>query len=387
MSIVKNVAVSLLLALIACFSAHAQQPSPVFRFSSLAASGTMIGEWPLNPDARIDGLAINNAGAVAFVISHPAAGSAVLTPERVVAATSSMIGRKALLAIISQAVAIDEQGYVIYEASYREGEATHVGVFREDYFEFDVNGPGGPDDFTLTPDGRIVPRAGIVTPPPVAPPAGAPAAQSGNTPCGPNIKVKASVWDKLDKLSPVQIPHDILSQPCPQTRSKPAPQQTRPVASPVPAPAPNTGKIACALPPFPMPSEWAIGAEMKGPLASSAFDGPGPGKQRAYESLFFGHMGSPFRTIQYAGDCSAQLIVIGDSLLRGKFELWTPDGLLTYTQPDGYLQLPGFTGKVLPGALVRRDAPFRMNRRGQIAMPVGVEPGGYAILLATPTGR
>lgn len=126
---------------------------------------------------------------------------------------------------------------------------------------------------------------------------------------------------------------------------------------------------------------------MKGPLTSSVFDSPIPNRPRPYESTLFGHLPNAFRTVHFATDCSPQVIVIGDTTLRGKYEAWTPQGLLTATQPDGYLQLPGFTGKALPGDLARRDAPFGINQRGQIAMPVSIAPEGFAIVLATPTGR
>jgi hypothetical protein len=387
--------------LLCCISSYAQQPSPAFHFDSVVRTGATIGGETLSPEARFENVAINNRGEVAFVSFHwpisEAFGSAVLTPKRVVAKSFDHIENRILLDFVAPALAIDEQGRVIYEATYLEDGTTHVGVFREERFLFAVNGPGSADDFTLSPDGRVVPKPGIAVTPPAPkvntqPNSTAPAPKTDDGGgSAPQIKLKKKWLDVANKYSPVAITPDVLSGP-PKAKqpppSKPIATQSRPDAPAPVAVAQPARPTVCPLPVYPMPAEWVIGADLKGPITSSLFDGPGPAKPRAYESPFFGHMASPFRTVHFAADCSPQVIVIGDAALRGKFELWTPQGLLTVTQLDGYLQLPGFSGKGSSGDFVRRDAPLWINQRGQIAMSVSIAPEGYAIVLATPlTGR
>jgi hypothetical protein len=66
--------------------------------------------------------------------------------------------------------------------------------------------------------------------------------------------------------------------------------------------------------------------------------------------------------------------------------MWSPKGMVTYTRRDGSLELNGYPGKVAPTQVIEADSPLRVNRKGQIAFPVRLEPEGSAILLATPNG-
>jgi hypothetical protein len=373
----------------------AQQPTPLFKFKPLTSTGTTIGRYTLAAETGIEGVAVNSNGEIAFVVSHlpmgKSFGSAVMTPERIIALTYDHVGgAKTLLDISGMALAIDDQRHVYYESSFQDGETTRLGIFRDKEFLFVVNGSGAADDFTVTPDGRVVPRAGAITSPvptttrsltPITP---RPQQASGVPSIFTNPTLSDQTRRQIAKRFGIVLPPNPLAQP-PQQQQRPQP------AAPTPRPAtpvqqqPARPAAPCTLPAFPLPADWIVGGESKGPITSTAFDAPG-GKPRAYESPFFGHMGSPFRTILYA-DCVPQVIVVGDATLHGKFEFWTPNGLLTYTRPDGFLELPGFMGRVLPTTLARRDAPVQINRRGQVAFLVSLDPEGYAIILATPTGR
>jgi hypothetical protein len=383
MNVIKRLVVCLLAILLACLNGDAQQPIPAFRFKSLIASGAKIGHYTLNADTDIDGIAINGNGDLAFSVSHlrlaDSFGSAVLTPERVVATSLDHVGTKILLDIFAPSLALDDLGHVVFEASYKDGDAIRLGVFKEKEFQFIVNGPGAADDFSLSPDGRVLPKAGIVAtaPPPTAPHASTGAAGRAFRQLGLN----PTLLNELNRISPVVVPPNIVQTARgPQPSPPNPPQQVRPTAPPVqPAkPAP-----ACALPVFPLPAEWSVTSDIKGPITSSVFDAPN-GKPRTYESQLFGHMPTPFRDIFYTSDCVVQMIVISDAVLHGKVEFWTPNGLLTYTALDGFLLLQGYAGKVPPGAIARRDLMLKINRRGQIAMPIVIDPDGYAIVLATP---
>lgn len=122
---------------------------------------------------------------------------------------------------------------------------------------------------------------------------------------------------------------------------------------------------------------------MTGPIASHVFEDPVT--YRTYQSQFFDTMSSPFRIIQFGSDCRALLIVIGDNTMHGRFEMWTPAGLLAVTNGEGFFEFPGFSWKVTPGPLVRTETPLRINHTGQIAVPVK-SGSDSCILLATPTG-
>jgi hypothetical protein len=380
---------------------NAQQPKVDFKFNPVVSSNAHFGRYTLTPDVQIEGIAVNGNGEVTFVVSHlpmgKSFGSAVMTPDRVIALTYDHVGgTKTLLDISGVALAIDDQRHVYYESSFQDGETTRLGVFKDKEFQFVVNGPGAADDFTVTPDGRITAKAGIV--PTTAAPT---ASQSETKPRNPaqqrlgngnglpgifsSSTLSQQMRERIAKRYGIALPPNPMAQapqPPQQQRPQPVPQASRPDYPPQ---APAKPAAACALPAFPLPSDWVIGAQVKAPLTSSVFDAPGA-KQRAYESPLFGHMGLPFRTILYS-DCVSQVIILGDGLLRGKFEFWTANGLLTYTRPDGFLELPGFGGKALPASLARRDAPIQINRKGQIVFLANLDSEGYAILLATPTGR
>jgi hypothetical protein len=137
----------------------------------------------------------------------------------------------------------------------------------------------------------------------------------------------------------------------------------------------------CEAPEWPYPSEWNIGTAVIGPIASHVSEAPA--KNPIYDSPFFGKIPKPFREIQCSGAGTPLVIVIGDTKQR-QYEIWAGNGLLTHTRADGFLDLPGITGNVLPGQIIRGDTSLRINRVGQILMPVTLDPEGTALLLATP---
>ena len=183
----------------------------------------------------------------------------------------------------------------------------------------------------MTEDARIIPTTGTIAPPAPSP---SPAANNqnasqSNTPA-PKVPKALDGWLKrAQPWSPVPLPNG--GDPIPSASSNPKPAATPAPAAQI-ATQPARPALSCPLPPFPMPEEWEIGADVKGPIAAHAFDQAG--NNRSYNSPFFGHMASPFRTVQFGPDCKPLLISIGDTYMRGKFEIWTGSGILTWVQPD-----------------------------------------------------
>jgi hypothetical protein len=152
----------------------------------------------------------------------------------------------------------------------------------------------------------------------------------------------------------------------------------------------NNGKVSlvkatsssrCEVPPFPMPQGWLSGDHVTpGPIAShrtQASTGV-----RFYDSSVLGRITLPTRTVQYAADCRPLVIVLGDGK---QYEAWTSAGLLTYMKRGfGYL-FNGFPTAVPAGSFLRADTTLRMNRRGQVALPVTLH-NGTTILVGTPSG-
>ena len=123
---------------------------------------------------------------------------------------------------------------------------------------------------------------------------------------------------------------------------------------------------------------------MSGPIMSGVFDPALNG--RGYYSPFFGQIAAPWRTVQFGPTCKPILVSVGDTANRSHMEFWTPAGPLMFTRPDGSLELNGFAEKALPGNLARADTPIRVNRRGQVLLPVTTGGSGFAVLLANPLG-
>lgn len=356
-----------------------QQPTSAFAYKALVPPGTRIGGHTFGLDTTIDGIALSDKGDVAFVAHWPEPGAegagCVFTAKRLVACHGDVIDGKATKTITANSLAINSNGEVGFEAVF--GEANQTGIFVERKFAVMLNEAGSADDFTLSADGKVVLKAGKVE-----------SSNRNPSPTSPTIPKRVN-WLSVIRLKPPAV---LLGRNSPlssadtavvlQPQTGTAPQRqppNQPQSKPASAPAPHE---CAALPKFPYPPEWEVGASMTGPITSHVWEDPVSG--RTYDSPFFGRMNSPFRNLQFASDCRPQLIVIGDNAVR-RYELWSPAGLLMHTGPDGFFRFEGFSGKVAPGPLVRSDTPLRINRLGQVALPVKFDAEGWSILLATPT--
>jgi hypothetical protein len=298
----------------------------------------------LPKDTVIDSVALNDTADPAFVAHWSDNGkerTAVFTSKRIVAMDGEAVDGKFILRINGASLAINTAGTVAYEATYTDGS----GIFLERKFVAPLTGAGAANDFTLTEDGRIIAREGVTVVPatPVA------AVTVEDTPenqsqqrsgiFGP-YGLPAILQKKLGGYIPVFTP---------PTVPPPSAAKTKAVkAKAAPAPQPPVKDKVCQVPAFPTPPEWLAGTSAKGPIHSSLFDPPANG--RVYESQWFKKMSAPFRSIQFSSDCVVLFIAIGDKTDPGRFEFWTPDGLLTLTTPEGTLDLPGIAD-ALPGAL------------------------------------
>ena len=342
---VERTAILALAAVLTIVNAHAQQPAPAYRFTPVLASGATVGGQSLPPDTTIDNTVISDTGAFAATVhwTDPAGveHTALLTPQRIIASSGSAFEGRAILRITGAALAMNNAGLVAYEASYIDsavGGITRTGIFIERHFVLTLDTPAGTAaDFTLTEDGRIIPTTGTIAPPAPAPSQGTDPQKSGQSASGPRVpKAFQRAIDRARQYSPIDLPN--VGDPISSIGGTSKPQATAaPPVQPVTQAAKPT--LSCALPAFPMPQEWDIGADVKGPIAAHAFDQAG--NNRSYNSPFFGHMASPFRTVQFGPDCKPLLIAIGDTFMRGKFEIWTGSGILTWVQPDGSINLNG----------------------------------------------
>jgi len=352
-----------------------------------------MGDHTFEPDAVVDGTAINDAGEVAFV-AHWQDGSveraAVFTSKRIVASEGELIGGKAITGISAACLTINNAGQVAYEATFTDTSGSQTGVFVEKRFVLGLSNGGTANDFVFTNDGRVLPRPGIAVaaaaPVQPAPSSSAtPAPQS--TPSGskwhPTLSQK--IWDKINKVSPVQIPNDIGSQP--QAAPQQQPQATQQPVEPKPAAALPTAPPVrtCSAPAFPFPPEWQLGDDPGGVITSHIVEGPG--KTKPYDSPFYGHISAPIRVTQFSEDCRPLLIEISDTSIRGRNEIYSPAGLVTYLQPSGFFIFNGISQRVPPGAFMRAETTIRINMHGQFAMPVSLSPHGSAILIGTPINR
>jgi hypothetical protein len=374
-----------LAAMLAVLNGFAQQPKPAYLFKTILSTGATVGGHRLSPTATFEGVGFNDASDVAFVVHWIEADrerSAVFTSKRFIAGDGDTLDGKPISRINGTALNLNSSGQVAFEAVY--GNPAQTGIFVDRKFILALSVSGSNNDFSLNDDGSIVLNAATAAPVTPTPAPGAHPATTNNTELqrGVGLKVPRAVAGILyGTNSPIRVVNpDVLLQPKPPSTMRPpqSPQQAKSFPTPPVKP--------CAVPEFPIPAEWvAVGTDMKGPIASHIFDAPA--KNRIYESRFFGPMGAPFRVIQFSADCKPLLIIVGDNFLKGRFEIWTPNGLFSRTVPEngGFLDLKGFTGRVLPDQLVRSDTPLRINRHGQVLVPVNFEPDGYALLLGTPT--
>lgn len=376
----------LIATLLALSALKAQAPPSAFTFRPLVQPGMTIGNHTFTGDTEIDGVALNDSGEIAFIArwSDPGSGqehSAVFTSRRLIAQDRETVDGKALTTIVKDSVAINNAGQCAYEADYvfeysdANNGLSRRGVFVDQSLALTLKGneTGAGPDFTLTEDGKVIPRAVPSSPAHASSSTAAPPSSPGSgLPNGVHVNTSKILGRILNNpKSPISIDPNILTQP----------GQRKPQQGPPPTAA--QPPASCAMPKFPFPIEWDMGAQMGGPTASQTFDPPAAG--RVFDSPYYGHLNAPFRAIQFDADCHPLVIAIGDSSSRGRFEVYTPVGTLTYRNPDGSYQFRGFSGNVESASFVKTDAMLRINRKGQVLIPVTLTPNGYALLLGTPS--
>lgn len=389
-------------------------PPPGYSFTAIVAPGLIIGGHTFTPDNTIENsTAFSDTGVAAFVAgwNDPETGKqtrAVFTTQRRIALEGDVLEGKMLVFINAASLSMNNTGTVAFECVYSDASTptvTKTGVFIERRYIGDITPSANGIDFVFLDDGRILSHDGTIVGLPAPHPAVAVAAAqtpaASNTPppqqpkkSGFGIHLSKKIQDMINKNSPVQIDPGMLSgiggntdtspQPKQQAAAAPPPAQPQPArtpALPIP-PFPVTRTASCPVPAFPLPANWQIGADGSGPIASHGFEGTIQG--RIYDSPLFGKLLHPIRTIQYASDCRALLIAIGDSNSKGRFEVWTPEGFLTYAKPDGTWNFPGIPMNVTSAVFLREHSGLRINRSGQLLLPVSLAQGS-ALLLATPS--
>jgi hypothetical protein len=347
------------LSVVWIYALQAQQP-PHYTFKTLAFSD------PVAKDAIIEGAALSDGGDAAFVVRWTEGGvehTGLFTPSNLIATDGSRIDGRVIKRILPTSLTINRAGVVGYEAV--AGSADQVAVFVGKKFGAALSKGGEPNDFILSDDGRqVILQAATIA-------ASDQTQMTNDANRVASIKnIPAQTWDRFRRGIPgMPLPSgtDLGGQRSTEKRAV----QGRP----------GPPAHACKAPEWPMPFEWNLGSPVSGPIATHISEAPA--KNRAYDSPFFGKIANPFREIQCASDGTPLVIVIGDAQ-KHQYEIYTGNGLLTHTRPDGYLDLPGIKGDVLPGQIIRGDTSIRINRSGQILMPVTFDQGGSALLLATP---
>jgi hypothetical protein len=369
-------------AVLAGFNAFAQQPQPNYTFRALVAPGATIGDHKFTDDTVFDNVALNDSGELGFVARWTDSDdnrSAVYTSHRLVARDGDTLGGKTLTAVVGS-IAINRSGRVAYEAEWNDrAGATARGVFleREFVFVIDASATGTGPDFILGDDGIIIPRPGMrVAPPPTQAPASEP------------VKKKGGLLDRVGiKMPPLPVKVPITIKPKSTTQDQQKQTTTaaeQKQATPAPAPADFPKPVGpCAMPAFPLPEEWQIGAETEGPAAAHGFEPEVSG--RKYFSQLYGPLNAPFRIVQFNRACKPLLIVIGDINAKGRLEVWAPSGLVTFQRPGGSYEFNGFSGTVNSSSFLKADSTIPINRRGQIGLYVTLSPRGHALLLGSPS--
>jgi hypothetical protein len=350
-----------------------QQSRRLYQFNNIVSANAAIGGQTLSRDAAIDGFAINDARDIAFVASWSDAGverTAVFTRSRTVASSGDLIDGRRIARISPTSLSITNGGAVGYEAEVAYPNRPPVtAIFVDRHYKVDLAQSGLPTDFSVMDNGEIVLKAAVAAP---AVPSPTDRITQNIRKLGP-LQFPGPVWGPVSRSPIPNVNPNVLTQRQPQ---KP------------PAKAPTSPLRACTTPTeFPMPPAWGLGiGDEPGEIITSQVLDP-PAKTKAYQSAFFGTLTAPYRLVQHSADCKPQIITIIDSAAQHRIEVWTADGLLTHTKPDGYLDLPGFSGHVLPAILGKGDLAPRMNRKREMLFKVMTESGGFALLLATPDKR
>ncbi|HTX35088.1 MAG TPA: hypothetical protein VME43_08705 [Bryobacteraceae bacterium] len=362
----KRLIIIALAAMPAIPAAPAQQAGGGYQFRPLVVTGAMIGGHTLDRGAVIDGVALNDSGDFAFVARWSEDGmerTAVFTSKRFVAGDGDVIDGKRIDRILGTSLSLNTGGTVAYEAVYG-GTPRITAIFVERKHKADLSQSGSPYDFALQDNGEIVLKAAAQAPAAPRQPTTLQTAQNTGA-----LAIFRSLEGRLHSPIPLPDPSVGMSNPRPKSKTS-AGKAAVPTARPCPAPA------------FPYPGSWNFGDEMTGPISSHLYE-EAP-KTKPYESRYLGRLSATSRITQFNQECKPLLITIADTSQPDRFEIRTPNGLLTNTRADGFLDLNGYAGKALPDRLARVETPMRVNRSGAVLIPVRIAPERFAILLGTP---
>jgi hypothetical protein len=362
----------LICAALALPATKAQQPTTAFNVRALVRPGMSIGGHLFSEDAAIENTAINDRGDIAFVASLIESNQKrtfVFSSSRKVAGDGDVIDGKVIDRIVGTTVAINNVGQTAYEAFYKDNAAPSaeagLGAFIDNRFVLPLkfsNSSADPD-FTLTEDGKILPRAGFIPPETPAP------KKKGSILNHLPVSVSDAVGQTVAKGS-----HGVIKPGKPTPAPAPPAQAQKTAAAPV-----SATHATCTAPPGVFPKEWTDPAG--GPVASQVFEPSAKG--RAYDSAYAGHFDAPFRIVHFAASCKILLLSVGDPSL-GVIEVWARNGLLTYLKLDRTYQFGYLAEKVKSDSFVRDDSALRINRRNEVLLQVNLSPRGSALLLATP---
>jgi hypothetical protein len=364
---------------LAGLNGFAQQPTAAYSFQAVVQPGMKIDNQEFTDYMAIDDAVLNDNGEYAFIARWTDSQddfSVICALYGVVVRSYDEIDGNLLMRIGRQ-IAINNNEQIAYTADFRNraGEDFH-GIFLGRTLLYFVGlherVPAG--NFYLTQDGKVIPPPGFhawIAPGEKNKAESAP--KNTSNPSRFGIKLPPGIAKRIPVKVPLKPEKNQTSKETSMDRRLAAPPA---VTDPIP-----TGP--CPVPDFPTPQEWRFGAAMEGPITSHIFDGVVA--NRNYISSVSGPLPAPIRIIHVNRFCSPLLIAITDLNLKGRFELWSPMGLITFEQPDGTYSLPGFDGSVK--ALMRANEAPPVNKRGQILLSFTLSRGGQALLLGTPLSR
>jgi len=365
--------------------------TPAYTYQTEIRTGMNIDGYPITPTTTLDTVVMNDAGAIAMTAHQLSGGTgsdhtAVLTPKKLIAQEGQVIDNgKTIVRIATAVLAINNAGNVAWEALWRDsasGNKVHTGIFLGAHYvtDFPPFASGAATDFELSDDDHVLlknlPSA------PAKRPLGLPGLLRDIYPL--ENALERTFAPRKDWLviwgatrSGEAVTGTIASRPAAAAKPLDKAANDPSAAAVLPASA-----STCKLPSSILPPEWLMGADISGPVASHAFDAPA--KPEPYDSPVYGRLASPFRQLQFSSDCKALIVIVGDRAARGRYEIATPAGLLTYAAPDGHYVFPGVSERVTSGPFLKADVVYRVSRRGQLLLPVKLDPEGFALLLATP---
>lgn len=355
----------LFIALLALRTAWAQPAN--YRFTPLVSTGATIAGHAFTPATSVEGVALNDVGEIAFVARWQEGGrerTAVFTSKRLVARDGDQIdGKPPLTRILANSLSINSGGTVAFEAVIG-GAVTHTAIFVERHYKTGLTKSGASNDFSLEDNGEVALKAAVA-----APEAASPYARGTQTARATGVNTTLQQLESIyARRFPVAIPNPVGAIPNP---TPPRPTAREAIGAVVPCRVPTE---------FPYPASWGFGDVMSGPITGHVFDSPA--RPRPYDSPRLGHIVSAVRSIHCGGDSRPLLIAIADSSKPGSWELSSPKGVVAFAH-DGFLKINGFDDDLSATNVIGGDSPIRVNRRGDIVMPVAfLTKPGFVILFA-----